>query len=107
MAVESYRILGTTLAMRGQLAEAERMLRDALALPGAGAYTTATLGWVLARAGKLGEAEQLLGELEAAGRDSYVSPVHSRSCTSDWVIWTARWIGPSGRTTTNEDGWLT
>ena len=75
MAVESYRILGTTLAMRGQLAEAERMLRDALALPGAGAYTTATLGWVLARAGKLGEAEQLLGELEAAGRDSYVSPV--------------------------------
>src|SRR5258707_993067 len=75
MAVESYRILGTTLAMRGQLADAERRLRDALALPGAGAYTTATLGWVLGRAGKLGEAEQLLRELEATGRDSYVSPV--------------------------------
>ena len=75
MAVESYRILGTTLAMGGQLAEAERILRDGLALPGAGAYTTATLGWVLARAGKRGEAEQLLRELETAARESYVSPV--------------------------------
>src|SRR5436309_2726597 len=75
MAVESYRILATTLGMQGQWGEAERMLRDALVLPGAGAYTTATLGWVLARSGKRSEAEQLLRELETVARESYVSPV--------------------------------
>jgi serine/threonine-protein kinase len=75
MAVESYRILATTLGMQRQWGEAERMLRDALVLPGAGAYTTATLGWVLARSGKRSEAEQLLRELETVARESYVSPV--------------------------------
>src|SRR6267142_2050073 len=75
MAVESYRILGTTLGMQGQWAEAERILRDGVALAGAGAYTTATLGWVLARAGKRSEAEQLLHELETVARESHVSPV--------------------------------
>jgi serine/threonine-protein kinase len=75
LAVESYRILGPTLALQGDLGEAERVLRDTLALPGAGAYTTATLGWVLARAGKRAEAEGLLRELEVAGREDYVSPV--------------------------------
>jgi len=75
MAVESYRILATTLGMQGQWGEAERMLRDALVLPGAGAYTTATLGWVLARCGKRSEADQLLRELETIAHESYVSPV--------------------------------
>src|SRR5437867_503463 len=75
MAVESYRILATTLGMQGHWGEAERVLRDAVALPGAGAYTTATLGWVLARSGKRSEAEQLLRELETVARESYVSPV--------------------------------
>ena len=74
MAVESYRIFGTTLELQGQSSEAERVLRDALSLPGADAYTRATLGWVLARAGKRPEAEQLLHELESAGRAGYVSP---------------------------------
>jgi eukaryotic-like serine/threonine-protein kinase len=75
MAVESYRILGTTLGMQGHWGEAERILRDAVVLPGGGAYTTATLGWVLARAGKRREAEQVLHELETVARESYVSPV--------------------------------
>jgi len=75
MAVESYRILGTTLGMQGQWAEAERILRDALPLPGAGAYTQATLGWVLASAGKRAESEQQLRELERVAQNSYVSPV--------------------------------
>jgi eukaryotic-like serine/threonine-protein kinase len=74
MAVESYRILGTTLEMLGKSSESERVLRDAIGLPGADAYTKATLGWVLARAGKRDEAEKLLGELEAVGREGYVSP---------------------------------
>lgn len=75
MAAESYRILGATLALQGQMREAERVLREALALPGAAAYTKATLGWVLARAGRRAETETLLRELEATARDGYVSPV--------------------------------
>jgi len=74
MAVESDRILGTTLELQGQSSEAERVLRAAMNLPGADAYTKATLGWVLARAGKRAEAEQLLDELEGVGRAGYVSP---------------------------------
>jgi len=75
LATESYRILATTLALQGELAEAERMLRDAMTLPAAGAYTKATLGWVRARAGKRAEAEALLHELEAAEQEGYVSSV--------------------------------
>jgi serine/threonine-protein kinase len=74
LAVESYRILGTTLELQGQSSEAERVLRDAMNLPGADAYTKATLGWVLARAGKRAGAGQLLDELEGVGRAGYVSP---------------------------------
>jgi serine/threonine-protein kinase len=74
-AEESHRILGLTLALQGQLQEAERVLRDALTLPGAGAYARATLGWVLARSRKRTEAEQLLRGLEAEAREGYVSPV--------------------------------
>jgi serine/threonine protein kinase len=40
----------------------------------AAAYTRATLGWVLARGGQRAEAERLLGELDAAAREGYVSP---------------------------------
>jgi len=61
--------------MRGQLGKRSEMLRDALALPGAGAYTDGDAGLVLARAGKLGRRSSCYAELEAAGRDSYVSPV--------------------------------
>src|SRR3989449_2590477 len=75
LATESYRILATTLALQGELAEAERMLRDAMTLPAAGAYAKATLGWVLARAAQRAEAEALLHELEAAAQEGYVSPV--------------------------------
>jgi len=75
MAVESYRMFGSTLALQGELAEAERVFREALALPGAGAYSKATLGWLLARAGKRPGAEQLLHALEQARAQGYVSPV--------------------------------
>jgi serine/threonine-protein kinase len=75
MAIESYRILGMTLALQGEPGEAERVLREASALPAAGAYTEATLAWVLARAGKRPDAERLLGALEAQARRDYVSPV--------------------------------
>jgi len=75
MAVESYRMFGSTLALQGELAEAERVFREALALPGAGAYSKATLGWLLARAGKRPGAEELLHALEQARAQGYVSPV--------------------------------
>ncbi len=72
---ETYRVLALTHAELGQLEEAERILRDAVALPSAGAYTAAHLGHILARAGKRAEAETLLGELEARSKREYVSPV--------------------------------
>jgi serine/threonine-protein kinase len=75
MAVESYRMLAHTRALQGELDDAERIFRETLTLPGAGAYTTGGLGWVLARAGKREQAEALLHELEADSRKGYVSPV--------------------------------
>jgi len=75
LATESYRILATTLALQGERVEAEGMLREAMMLPAAGAYTKASLGWVLALSGKRAEAEALLGELEVAAQEGYVSPV--------------------------------
>jgi len=74
-AVETYRILAQNFAIRGRLEEAERIFRETLLLPAAGAYTKAGLGWVLGRAGKRAEAEKLLAELEVAAREGYVSPV--------------------------------
>ena len=74
-AVESYRILAQNFAMRGRLDEAERIFRETLLLPVAGAYTKAGLGWVLGRAGKRAEAGKLLEELETSAREGYVSPV--------------------------------
>ncbi|MGH7605812.1 MAG: tetratricopeptide repeat protein, partial [Gemmatimonadales bacterium] len=73
-AAETYRIFGLTAALQGQIEEAERVLRDAVALPAAGAYATATLGWILARAGRAAEAVALLRGLEAAAQTEYVSP---------------------------------
>ena len=75
MAIESYRILGMTLALQGELGEAERVLREASTLPGAGAYTDATLAWVLARARKREDATRILSALEAHAQRGYVSPV--------------------------------
>ncbi|HXM37942.1 MAG TPA: protein kinase [Gemmatimonadales bacterium] len=75
MAVESHRILAITLAQQGELRDAERVLREALTLPAAGAFTRAELGWLLARSGRAAEANALLTELHAFARDHYVSPV--------------------------------
>ncbi len=74
-AVESYRMLGSTLALQGDGAEAERVLREALTLEGAAAYSKATLGWLLARSGRREDALALLRELDAARAQGYVSPV--------------------------------
>ena len=74
-AAESYRILAQNFAMQGRLDEAERIFRETLLLPAAGAYSKAGLGWVLGRAGKRAEAEKLLAELEASAQKGYVSPV--------------------------------
>jgi serine/threonine protein kinase/tetratricopeptide (TPR) repeat protein len=74
-AVESYRILSLTLAFQDNASEAERVVREAMELPAAGAYTQATLGYLLARAGREQEARAVLGALEAQARDDYVSPV--------------------------------
>jgi serine/threonine-protein kinase len=74
-AEETYRVLGLTLAIDGQLDEAERVLREAVSMAGSGSYTSATLGFALARAGKRGEAEELLAGLEQERARSYVSPV--------------------------------
>ena len=74
-AEETYRVLGLTLAIDGQHDEAERVLREAVAMPGAGSYTAGTLGFALARAGKTDEARSILAGLEAAIQHEYVSPV--------------------------------
>jgi serine/threonine-protein kinase len=74
-AVESYRILGLVLALQGDDVEAERVLREAMELPAAGAYTRATLGYHCARTGREAEARELLIDLEHTARTGYVSPV--------------------------------
>jgi eukaryotic-like serine/threonine-protein kinase len=75
MAEESYRILGFTLAAQGQLEEAERVLREAVGLPGSVTYAKAALGYVLALAGKRDEALALIRDLEEMATQGYVSPV--------------------------------
>ncbi|PYO42324.1 MAG: hypothetical protein DMD29_03875 [Gemmatimonadetes bacterium] len=72
---ENYRILAIILAHLGLPEEAERTVREALASPGTGSYSTATLGYVLGRAGRRREAEAILGELTALAQREYVSPV--------------------------------
>lgn len=75
LAEESFRMLGLSQALAGDLAGGERVLREAMALPGAAAYTVASLGWVLAHAGKRDETLELLAQLERRAASAYVSPV--------------------------------
>ena len=72
---ENYRVLAMILAHLDLLGEAERTVREALASPGTGAYSKATLGYILAQAGRRPEAEAILGELTALAQREYVSPV--------------------------------
>jgi len=74
-AEENYRVLGLTLAQQGDLVEAERVLREARELPGAGAYEAGVLGYALARAGKEAEARAILSDLERRAARGYVTPV--------------------------------
>jgi len=74
-AEETFRVLGITLAMEGNLDEAIRVLTEAVAMPESGSYTRATLGYALARAGQEPAARAVLGELESHARQHYVSPV--------------------------------
>ena len=74
-AEENYRLLGHTLAVEGDLAEAERVLRETVEMPEAGSYTRATLAYALARGGKRDEARAILTELLAEQERGYVSPV--------------------------------
>jgi serine/threonine-protein kinase len=74
-AEESYRMLGLTLVMEGQLAEGLRVLRETVAMPEAGTYSRATLGYALARAGQEAEARAIVEELEVEAAKRYVSPV--------------------------------
>ena len=75
LAEETSRILGLAQALSGDVAGGEQVLREAITMPGAGAYTMASLGWVLARAGKHGEAQALLDQLHTRAASGYVSPV--------------------------------
>jgi serine/threonine-protein kinase len=74
-AEENLRVLGTALAAEGKLADAERVLREACTMPGAGTYTHASLGYALAIAGQRDEATSILESLEAHAKVGYVSPV--------------------------------
>lgn len=75
LAEESYRLLGMALFRMGRVEEAERVLRESAALPGAGPYADATLGYVLAQRGKVDEANAICAKLEVGARTGYVSPV--------------------------------
>ncbi len=66
-AEESYRLLGVALALEGDLAEAERVLREATLSPECN-YTYATLGYVLSLAGRTSEAQGDAGETGGAAR---------------------------------------
>ncbi len=68
-------MLGLAQALAGDLGSGERVLCEAMSLPGAAAYTLAALGWVLAHAGKRDETLGLLAQLERRAASAYVSPV--------------------------------
>lgn len=68
-------MLGLTLAFDGRLDEAERSLREGLAMPGATALSEATLGYVLGRAGRPEEAAVRSALLRQRAATDYVSPV--------------------------------
>jgi serine/threonine protein kinase/tetratricopeptide (TPR) repeat protein len=75
LAEESYRLLAMALFRMGRAEEAEQVLRESAALPSAGPYAEATLGYVLAQRGKLDEANAICRKLEQAAQVGYVSPV--------------------------------
>jgi serine/threonine-protein kinase len=75
MAEETYRVLGLANALDGEYEEAERVLREALAMPEPSNYTWATLAYALGRAGRRDEALDILAQLEETARGGYVSPV--------------------------------
>jgi serine/threonine-protein kinase len=75
MQEESHRMLGLGLALEGRLDEAVRVLRESAALPGAGAYAAANLGYVLTLAGRRPEAQAILDELLRRAQREYVTPV--------------------------------
>ncbi len=74
-AEESYRVLGLIHTYAGEYAEAERILREALELPGAATYTSVTLALALAKSGNFDYARETLAQLETKRRAGYVSPV--------------------------------
>ncbi len=74
-AEETYRVLGLALATDGDLVEAERVLREAITLRGAGPYAIATLGYVLGRKGDREGALGLVTDLETRAATGYVSSV--------------------------------
>jgi eukaryotic-like serine/threonine-protein kinase len=97
LAEESYRLLGMALFRQGKVEEAERVLRESAALPGAGPYADATLGYVLAQRDKLDEANAICGKLEAAAKVGYVSPVSFGTLSLGMGHWDAAldWIQKS------------
>ena len=74
-AEETYRVLGLIHVMEEKWVDAEEVLRDASGLPGASAYTLATLGYALGRSGQKREARKVHAELDALRLTQYVSPV--------------------------------
>src|SRR4026209_1584587 len=93
---ERYRVLGLVLAQQGHWAEAERMIREGMTLPGTGTYTKASPGYGLARAGRRTEAGAGPAEREARSREDYVSPVAfatlrlGRDNRGEAIAWTER-----------------
>ena len=104
LAEESYRLLGMALFRMGNVEEAERVLRESAALPSAGPYATATLGYVLAQRGKIDEARAICARLEAAAQVGYVSPVAFGTISLGSAIWTSRWTGSRSRSTSDVAG---
>ena len=72
---ETYRLLGVALTQQGAYEQAERALREAIAIPEESSYAPAALGYLLAVRGERAEAEAILLELEVRSRVEYVSPV--------------------------------
>jgi len=93
---ETYRVLALCHAMAGDLTDAERAVREAVALAPGGTYNRATLAYVLARAGRRLEAIAELEEITRIAEHEYVSPVSFATVylgLEDWdraLDWTER-----------------
>ena len=79
-AEETYRVLGLAHSLKGDHAEAERVLRQAVSLPGAGPNDLGTLAYALGRSGKTDEAREILTQLQKRAEQDYVSPVAFAMC---------------------------